>query len=133
MPGLLHLSQGALPYAPMRRARSPFFSQFRRLRLCAVVLAVLGQIGLSGASLTLARDERSAVSHTERNGIDLHYAHNEATCAACTALSLHGTPRVPIAWQPPRPPDNEITSLVPRDRGAQLLFSNLSRAPPGIR
>src|SRR5450830_2153663 len=62
-----------------------------RLRLLATVLAVVGQMGISGASLTLARDESSVVSHTERNGIDLHHGHNEATCAACTALSFHAT------------------------------------------
>jgi len=39
----------------------------------------------------LARDESSVVSHTERHGIDLHHGHNEATCAACIALSLHAT------------------------------------------
>jgi hypothetical protein len=60
-----------------------------RLRLLAVVLAVAGQVGISGASLTLARDETSAVSHTERSGIDLHRGHNEATCATCAALSVH--------------------------------------------
>ncbi|HCU12288.1 MAG TPA: hypothetical protein DGB72_09200 [Gemmatimonadetes bacterium] len=60
-----------------------------RLRLLATVLAVAGQAGISGASLTLARDESSVVSHTERSGIDLHRGHNEATCPACAALSFH--------------------------------------------
>jgi len=59
-----------------------------RLRLLATVLAVVGQLGISGASLTLARDESSVVSHTERSGIDLHRGHNEATCPACAALSF---------------------------------------------
>jgi len=62
-----------------------------RLRLFAAVVAIAGQLGLSGASLTLARDESSAVSHTERSGIDLHHGHNEATCAACAALSFHAS------------------------------------------
>jgi len=75
----------------MTRALSVSRCPVWRLRLLATVLAVVGQMGISGASLTLARDESSVVSHTERNGVDLHHGHNEATCAACTALSFHAT------------------------------------------
>jgi len=75
----------------MKRALSVSRCPVWRLRLLATVLAVVGQMGISGASLTLARDESSVVSHTERNGVDLHHGHNEATCAACTALSFHAT------------------------------------------
>jgi hypothetical protein len=102
-----------------------------RLRLLATVLAVAGQLGLSGASLTLARDETSAISHTERSGIDLHHGHNEATCAACTALSFQATVN-PIA----PPVSSEATSrLALASRalyyvtGPQLL-PNSCRAPP---
>jgi RNase P/RNase MRP subunit POP5 len=62
-----------------------------RLRVLATLLTVAGQFGISGASLTLAHDESSVVSHTERSGIDLHHGHNDATCAACTALSFQAT------------------------------------------
>lgn len=62
-----------------------------RLRLLAAVLAVAGQLGISGASLALVCDESSAVAHVERNGIDLHRGHNEATCASCTSLSFHAS------------------------------------------
>lgn len=65
--------------------RSPY------LRLIAVLLAVVGQLGLVSASLTIARDEKSAVSHTEQSGTNLHHGHNEATCASCAALSFHTT------------------------------------------
>jgi hypothetical protein len=75
------------PY--MQLFRSISHAPVWRLRLLATVLAVVGQLGISAASLTLARDESSAVSHTERSGIDLHRGHNEATCAACAALSFH--------------------------------------------
>jgi len=63
-----------------------------RLRLFAAAFAVVGQLGIFGAYLTLARDESSAVSHTERTGVDLHRGHNDATCAACTALSFQAAP-----------------------------------------
>jgi hypothetical protein len=75
----------------MKLSRPIFGGAVWRLRLLATVLAVVGQVGISGASLTLARDESSAVSHTERRGIDLHHGHNEATCAACAALSFHAS------------------------------------------
>jgi hypothetical protein len=96
-----------------------------------MVLAVVGQLGISGASLTLARDESSVVSHTERNGIDLHHGHNEATCAACTALSFHAT------VNPGAPPvSTEVISRFVLARlaahfvsGPQLL-PNSCRAPP---
>ena len=63
-----------------------------RLRLFAAAFAVVGQLGIFGAYLTLARDESSAVSHTEPSGVDLHRGHNDATCAACTALSFQAAP-----------------------------------------
>jgi hypothetical protein len=115
----------------MKPPRSVNRSSVWRLRLLATVLAVAGQFALSGASLTLARDEGSAISHTERSGIDLHHGHNEATCAACTALSFHATVN-PIA----PPVLSEATSrLALASRalyfvtGPQLL-SNSCRAPP---
>jgi hypothetical protein len=102
-----------------------------RLRLLATVLAVAGQLGISGASLTLARDESSVVSHTERSGIDLHRGHNEATCAACAALSFHASVN-PVA---PPVPSRDISRLViaqssvDRIAGAQN-HPNSCRAPP---
>src|SRR3954468_23957352 len=64
-----------------------------RLRLLAGLLAAVGQIGWSGAALTLARDESSVVSHAEQGGIDLHHGHNDATCGPFLALSFHAAPK----------------------------------------
>src|ERR1700694_2132493 len=75
----------------MKPARSLSFDPGWRLRLLAAVIAVAGQLGISGASLTLTRDESSVVSHTEQRGVDLPHGHNEATCAACAALSFHAS------------------------------------------
>jgi hypothetical protein len=61
-----------------------------RLRLLAVLLVVIGQLGMVSASLTLARDESSAISHTEESGTNLHHGHNDATCPSCALLSLQG-------------------------------------------
>src|SRR4051794_6300863 len=102
-----------------------------RLRLIATVLAVAGQFGLTGASLTLARDEASAVVHVERTGIDIHRGHNEATCAACASLSFHAKVN---AVSPPASRE-EIRRGAPGVRCAvhlsgPNLLSNSCRAPP---
>jgi hypothetical protein len=104
----------------------------RSLRLAAVVLALLGQAAVTSAALTLAKDETSAISHTEQRGIDLHHGHNEATCIACTALSLQGTPRVIVERAIPRRAPVQVGTRVTADPGVQFLFSSPSRAPPRV-
>ncbi len=102
-----------------------------RLRLLATVLAVAGQLGLSGASLTLARDESSAVSHTERSGIDLHRGHNEATCATCAALSFHANVSLAAPPLPSASSSHLVISWSSLDRAAGAQNSpNSCRAPP---
>src|SRR6266571_1721066 len=81
-----------------------------RLRLFAATLAVVGQLGVFCAYVSLARDESSAISHTEQSGIDLHHGHNEATCAACTVLSFHAA--VNPAERRPENPEPVVQSLV---------------------
>jgi hypothetical protein len=102
-----------------------------RLRLVAVMLAGVGQIGLSSASLTLARDEASVLSHAERRGVDLHHGHNEATCAACIALSFHAAPKSPMSPVPPgeSPLLGYVRASANRVAALHLLL-NSSRAPP---
>jgi hypothetical protein len=63
----------------------------RLWRLLAVLLVVIGQLGIVSAALTLARDESSAISHTEESGTNLHHGHNEATCPSCALLSMQTT------------------------------------------
>jgi hypothetical protein len=115
----------------MKPARSVTRGSVWGLRLLAMTLAIVGQIGISGASLTLARDESSAISHTEQSGIDLHHGHNEATCAACTTLSFQATVN-PI--EPPELiPATSLSAFAPRAlyyiAGPQFL-PNSCRAPP---
>jgi hypothetical protein len=115
----------------MKPARSVTRGSVWGLRLLAITLAIAGQVGISGASLTLARDESSSISHTERSGIDLHHGHNEATCAACTTLSFQATVN-PI--EPPvLSPATSLSVFAPRAlyyiAGPQFL-PNSCRAPP---
>lgn len=99
--------------------------------MLAAVLAIAGQLGLSSASLTLARDESSAVSHTERSGIDLHHGHNEATCAACATLSFQATV---TSAAPPVPGERTAGLVLARAAERRIagprLLSNTCRAPP---
>jgi hypothetical protein len=102
-----------------------------RLRLLATMLAVAGQLGLTGAALTLARDEASAVVHVEQSGIDIHRGHNEATCAACASLSFHAK----VSAASPPVSSEEIGRAAPGVRCAVRLsgpnlLSNSCRAPP---
>ena len=115
----------------MKLSRSISHAAVWRLRLLATVLAVAGQLGISGASLTLARDESSVASHTERSGIDLHRGHNEATCAACAALSFQTTANPAM---PPVLSEAVSRCILARcsvscGNGPQLL-PNSCRAPP---
>jgi hypothetical protein len=104
----------------------------RRWRLLAVLLVVVGQLGIVSAALTLARDETSAISHTEGSGTDLHHGHNEATCVACTALSLQGTPRGLVEHSIVRLASEQVGTRLTADPGVRFLFSSPSRAPPGF-
>jgi hypothetical protein len=102
-----------------------------RLRLVAAMLAIVGQIGLSGAALNLASDESSAVSHTEQGGVDLHHGHNEATCAACVALSFQATvtPSARAILGEDALAVRVVAHAVHRVASPQLL-PNSCRAPP---
>jgi hypothetical protein len=123
---------GQLLYTYMRTFRAPICSGLRWLRLAAVALAFAGQAGLLAASLTLVKEENSAISHTEPSGVDLHHGHNEATCAACIALSLQGTPAIVAELPRLRTADQEIRAVVSENVGTRVVFLNPSRAPPGI-
>jgi hypothetical protein len=116
----------------MQISRAHRTSKLRYLRLIAVMLAFVGQAGLTSAALTLAKDESSTISHTERSGIDLHHGHNEATCAACAALSLQGTPRPAVEHPLPGSASQQVAVQVAVDAGVHFLFSNPSRAPPEV-
>ena len=101
-----------------------------RYLLFAAILAVAGQLAIFAASLTLAREEFSAVAHTEQSGTALHHGHNEATCAACATLSLQAAVDAVAPLS-----SSEISFAVVSSRSAQRLtdpqlLPNSCRAPP---
>ena len=106
-------------------------SSDRLWRLLAVLLVVIGQLGIVSAALTLARDESSAISHTEESGTNLHHGHNDATCPTCALLSMqsalnHAEPPLAIlALQ------HVAFARLAVDRlSAPQLLPNSCRAPP---
>ena len=102
-----------------------------RLRLLAATLAVVAQLGIFGAYLTLARDESSAVAHTEAIGVDLQRGHNDATCAACTTLSSQAAPGQIAALGASAQISHEIIARCAVSRvAAPNLLPNSCRAPP---
>jgi len=54
----------------------------------AIFLLVVSQVFLAFAPVIEGRDGPDARSHVEVTGTRLHHAHNEASCAACTARGL---------------------------------------------
>ena len=102
-----------------------------RWRLLAVLLVVIGQVGIVGAALTLARDESSAISHTEESGTNLHHGHNEATCPSCALVSMqtavnHAPPPLAILAV-----QHVVFARLALERfSSPQLLPNSCRAPP---
>jgi len=106
-------------------------SSDRLWRLFAVLLVVIGQLGIVSAALTLARDETSAISHTEESGTNLHHGHDDATCASCALLSMqtavnHAPP--PLVILAVR--HVAFARLALERLSAPQLLPNSCRAPP---
>jgi len=102
-----------------------------RWRLLAVLLVVIGQLGIVSAALTLARDETSAVSHTEESGTNLHHGHDDATCSSCALLSM----QTAVGHAPPPLAILSIQHVVfarlaVERLSAPQLLPNSCRAPP---
>ena len=88
------------------------------------------QVVLAAVPLLEGRDGRLA-SHVESGGAKGHVSHNDATCAACQARSIHGTtPR-------PEPPTLEegllastVVAAVARVVSVEPHPKDNPRAPP---
>jgi hypothetical protein len=90
-------------------------------RLIGIVAAV-AQLGLVIAAGAESWHGRDASAHVERGGVSLHFAHDAATCVACTAQTLH-------APEPTRPPLT-IALVVGRARHTDGPAASLSSRPP---
>jgi hypothetical protein len=99
-------------------------------RLCGVVAAV-AQVTLILATGAEAWQGRDASAHVERTGTQLHHAHNEATCVACTAQTMHAQASPPaVALPDASAPQCAAASLAANPPRSRDCPSNGSRAPP---
>jgi len=102
------------------------------LTLVIAFLALIAQVSV--ALSPLAEGRRPGMgAHVESDGVKLHYAHNEATCASCQARSIHGTPRsADVAL----PPSSEVATTVASARvrvvAADRFSQDNPRAPPRL-
>ena len=101
----------------------------RRVRLLAV-LAGLGQLVMVLAGTIESWRGPDASAHIETGGTQLHHAHDEATCPACTVQSLHSKPEFAAAPPPSRRPimAPRATSSWSVPTGTAMV--HFSRPPP---
>lgn len=90
------------------------------LRRLLAVVAVVAQAAVVLSAIAEGRDGIGAAAHVEATGRSAtHYAHDEATCSACQARSLHGgTPQLPSG--------GAVLGI------AHLAASGVSDAPPPV-
>jgi len=115
----------------MHRARRP---TRHRSWLFAVIalLATTAQLAVALSPLLEGREGRATV-HVESGGVQKHFLHDDATCAACQARSIHGTtPRVPPPLLVAEPHRMVAVSAVDRVDSADVHFPTNPRAPPSV-
>lgn len=97
----------------------------------ATAIALMAQCWVAAASLADARG-LGASAHVEQAGTSKHFAHDEASCAACTLLALNAAVvprwpnRIPSALTKSSP-GSAVCDTAP---AAREPLSNPSRAPP---
>ncbi|MEP6690669.1 MAG: hypothetical protein ABJD07_05895 [Gemmatimonadaceae bacterium] len=104
-----------------------------RTAVIALVVALAQVVAFTLAPLAEARAGRSAVAHVESTGTSLHYAHNDATCAACTARALVGDASRQLGPAPVSAPRLVIVPPAPASRRLAACASpSCPRAPPAF-
>lgn len=97
------------------------------------VLAALGQLAVSVvAPLGEVRTGQSAPAHVEAQGINKHYAHNEAACVACSVTSLLSLPSIPRAVLAEIARDVESPIAFERAAAQRAHDATSPRAPPTL-
>lgn len=112
----------------------PYFRQNRRhpLTLIVALVALIAQLGVALSPLAEGRRPGMA-SHVERGGTKLHYAHDEATCAACQARSIHSAPRQPaVAPLATTEVATAVATSTVRVVDPDRFSQDNPRAPPGL-
>jgi hypothetical protein len=105
-------------------ARSKFLMQK------AALLVAMAQI-LVGVGPLLEVDIRDAYSHVETTGVQLHYSHDDAACAACVIRQMLGSAepaQLPPILAVAKPIGDVVASSARRIASPRHLRN--SRAPP---
>ena len=106
----------------------------RRSWLFAIIalLATTAQLAVALSPLLEGREGRATV-HVESGGAQKHILHDDATCAACQARSIHGTtPRLAAPLFASEPHRMVLISAVDRVDSADVHFPTNPRAPPSV-
>ena len=112
------------------RPRSRTASRHGWLFVVIALWAMASQMVLAAVPLLEGRDGRLA-SHVESGGAKGHFSHNDATCAACQARSIHGT--APRAEPPSREAGllaSTVVAAVARVVSVERQPKDNPRAPP---
>jgi hypothetical protein len=95
-------------------------------------LATTAQLAVALAPLAEGREGRATV-HVESGGTPRHYQHNDATCAACQARSIHGTaPRAVAPLIEAVAHASVASQAIEHVASADLNPSAHPRAPPAV-
>jgi hypothetical protein len=113
----------------------PLFSVWRSSALfrIAAALAFVTQVGVLAADVAEGSHGVGSAAHVERSGTARHYAHDDATCAACAVRSLHASApsnpsRAPEGTRESRASDARVVRPAVLDQHSPRL----SRAPPSM-
>jgi hypothetical protein len=115
------------------RHRSRLPATTRQWLLTAIAfVALAAQLVVALVPLAEGRDARFA-SHIEAQGVRTHFTHDDATCAACQARSIHGTTtRTHVSPEPDALAPTIAVTAVTRLASADLHFQDNPRAPPSV-
>jgi hypothetical protein len=98
----------------------------------ATAIALLAQCWIAVAAFGDARG-LGASAHVEASGTNLHYAHDEADCAACRTLALNALPLSPVtASTATAVVPTAIVALRPLAPRAERVSHTRTRAPPSV-
>jgi len=107
------------------RRRSWLFAFF-------AIIATAAQLTVALSPLIEAREGRGTV-HVESGGNKSHIAHDDATCAACQARSIHGTaPRMSAPLVESEAHAIVAAAAVDRIDSAEFRSPTNPRAPPSV-
>jgi hypothetical protein len=116
----------------MRTPTRPGSARRNWLFSIVALISMAARLMLAASPLLEGHDDRMA-SHIEAGGTQTHVAHNDATCAACQASSIHSTaPRTPASFLDDTARAHTIIAPVDRSISIGAYSPSSPRAPPAV-